>query len=158
MKYILAILILFSNLFADISFKEIRYMSALDVDRKMLGTFKFENDLMIISYTEPEQEVITYYNHKITIQKDDETKEYSFEEYPQAQYLGLILKAIIKDDYISLDEFFSVNKNKKQLDLESKPVIEDIMTSIEVIKSKSSIEKIIMYMTNQDKITIEIVN
>lgn len=158
MKYLLFIFILFSCLFADVSFEETRYMSALDVDRRMSGTLKFEDDLMIVSYTKPEQEVITYYNHKVTIQKDNEIKEYSFEEYPQAQYLGLILKAIIKDDYIALNELFIIKKGKKQLDLESKLVIEDIMTSIEVVKNTSGIEKITMHMANQDKITIEIIN
>ena len=158
MKYLLFILILLTNLFSDISFKETRYMSAFGVDKIMSGTFKFKNELMVISYIKPEKETITYYNDKITIQKDDEINEYTFEEYPDAQYLGLILRAIIKDEYTALEQFFTIKKQNNKLDLESKPVIEDIMTSIEVIKNKVSIEKITMNMTNEDIITIEIVN
>ncbi len=159
MRYLLFISILYSAVFADIHFKETRYMAALDLDRPMLGSLKFQDDNMIITYTKPTLETISYYDDKLTITNDDDTKEYSFEEYPQAQYMGLILKAILQDNYTSLDEFFEIKKENKQVILDAKASLYSTITYIIIDKDdKNNVTKIIINMSNKDHITIEIIN
>jgi len=157
MKYIFTLLFTISTLYADIAFKETRYMAALDIDRDMAGNLNIIDDVMTIKYSQPSGKTITYYNDKVTILESDDTKTYTFEEYPQASYLGLILKAIIKDNYISLEEVFKINIDKNNITLEAKPMIQNNMEQIEIIK-KDKKKTIIISMSNKDKITIETIN
>jgi hypothetical protein len=133
-------------------------MEALDMEREKNGNLLVKDDNLIIKYTKPTVETISYLSDKLTILKDGETKEYSFEEYPKVQYMGLILKAIIKDEYSSLSELFETNIKKQNIELTAKPVIDDIMSSIDIIKVKNNVKKITIYMINKDKITIETIN
>jgi len=143
------------SLFADMNFKETKYMAALDFERSKYGSLHIEDDNLIVNYTKPLKETISYYSDKITILIKDKLDEYTFEEHPKAEYLGLILKAILNDNYEIVDELFDIKRKKQEILLSAKPVIYSYIESIEIIKSKKMIQNIIIYMTNKDKITIE---
>jgi len=145
-------------MFADMNFKETRYMAALDFEKSKYGNLHMDNENLIINYTKPIQETISYYNDKITVLAKDKLDEYSFQEHPNAQYLGLILKAILNNNYATVDELFEIKKEKQEIQLKAKPIIYSYIESINIIKHKKSIKNIIIYMTNKDKITIETIN
>jgi|GEM_PF-5034531 len=159
MKIILLTLLLVSALLSSsINFKEFRYLAALDFEREKQGNLEIKDDYLVLNYSKPSIETISYLSDKLTILKDDTLVEYSFNEYPQAQYMGLILKAIIKDEYESLDELFEIKIEKEFVSMIAKPIIYNTIVSIEVFKNSKDINKIIIYMTNKDKITIETIN
>ena len=159
MKIILSTLLLISCLLSStISFKELRYMDALDFEREKQGTLEIKGELLVLNYSKPSKEIISYLIDKLTILKNDTLVEYTFEEYPKAEYMGLILKAILKDEYEILNEFFEIKKEEKFVSMIAKPVIYNTIVSIEVSKNNNVVSKIIINMTNKDKITIETVN
>ena len=159
MKIILLTLLLISGLLSsNINFKELRYLAALDFEREKQGILEIEGNSLVLNYSKPSIETISYLSDKLTILKDDTLVEYSFNEYPQAQYMGLILKAIIKDEYESLDELFEIKIEKEFISMIAKPIIYNTIVSIEVFKNSKDVNKIIIYMTNKDKITIETIN
>ncbi|MEA1913677.1 MAG: hypothetical protein U9N30_00035 [Campylobacterota bacterium] len=159
MRLLLLYFFLFSTLFAQINFKETRFMAALEIDRQLFGHLKFDDSKMIVTYTKPNQQIITYHNEKITILQDEELKTYTFEQYPQAQYMGLILKAIIQDNYLSLEELFTHKVQDASIELDAKPVISSIMDSIVIYKKDpKSVKRIIIKLTNKDTINIEIID
>lgn len=158
MKFIILSVFLYLGLFANMSFKETKYMAALDFEKSKYGNLHIENSNLIIDYSKPIKETISYFNDKITILINNKLDEYSFVEHPNAQYLGLILKAIINDNYALVDELFDIKKKKEEILLNAKPIIYSYIQSIEIVKSKKLIKNIIIHMTNQDKITIETIN
>ncbi len=160
MKIILSIFLITSILFSNnIKFKETRYLAALDFERDKHGSLYVDNDILTIQYTRPSKENIIYYSDKIVIQKDDnQTNEYSFEKYPQAQYMGLILKAIVSSNYDTISDLFEVKIQENGVILNSKPVSSDVIETITVVKDKNILKSIIIDMTNKDKITIETIN
>lgn len=158
MRFIILLIFLYLSMFADMNFKETRYMAALDFEKSKYGNLHMDNENLIINYTKPIQETISYYNDKITVLAKDKLDEYSFQEHPNAQYLGLILKAILNNNYATVDELFEIKKEKQEIQLKAKPIIYSYIESINIIKHKKSIKNIIIYMTNKDKITIETIN
>ena len=158
MRFIILSIFLYLSMFADMNFKETRYMAALDFEKSKYGNLHMDNENLIINYTKPIQETISYYNDKITVLAKDKLDEYSFQEHPNAQYLGLILKAILNNNYATVDELFEIKKEKQEIQLKAKPIIYSYIESINIIKHKKSIKNIIIYMTNKDKITIETIN
>jgi len=157
-RFIILLIFLYLSMFADMNFKETRYMAALDFEKSKYGNLHIDNENLIINYTKPIQETISYYNDKITVLAKDKLDEYSFQEHPNAQYLGLILKAILNNNYATVDELFEIKKEKQEIQLKAKPIIYSYIESINIIKHKKSIKNIIIYMTNKDKITIETIN
>lgn len=158
MKIFLIIALFSYSLFASIEFKETRYMAALDFDKERHGVLDITDKLLILKYQEPSVETITYSQTKISIKTDDDLKEYTFKEYPQAEYMGLILRTIINENYNSLDNMFEVTKNKDEVILTSLPIISNMVEYIEIKKTNKLKKTIILFMTNSDKITIETYN
>ena len=143
--------------FAQIQFKETRYISAVGIERDLLGTLEIKKDDIIINYIKPADQTILYKNDKVVFIQEDNRKEYTFEEYPQGAFMGLILKSIIEDEYNNLSEIFEIKKEKSNYILTAKASIYNIMTQIEV-ENKDSKKTIIISLANDDKITIETVN
>lgn len=158
MKISVLLMLLFNLLFGNYNFKEIRYIDALEMDRSKYGNMKLENNQLSLEYTKPIKETIIYKEEKLVIEKEETIQEYSFSEYPRLRYMGLILKYIITNDYEYLDDFFDIKITHDLILLEAKPVIYNIVESIEIIKSENKLRKIIMQMTNKDIITIETIN
>jgi len=158
MKIFLIFSLFIYSLFASIEFKETRYMAALDFDKERYGVLDITEETLTLSYKKPSMEIITYSDTKITIQSEDETKEYTFEEYPRAEYMGLILRTIINKNYDSLDNMFKVSKEEDLLLLTSLPIISDMVEYIEVQENINSKRIMTLFMSNKDKITIETSN
>ena len=155
MRIVLIIGLLVYSLFASIEFKETRYMAALDFDKERYGLLDITDELLILKYKKPNIETITYSKEKIIIQNKDNTKEYTFEEYPKAKYMGLILRSIINKNYNLLDNMFKVSKENNSIFLTSLPIISNMVEYIEIKENVKSKRVIILFMTNSDRITIE---
>jgi hypothetical protein len=160
MRLLLTIFSLISISFAAQNFKEIRHMDALNVDRELYGSFEIKPEQMVVAYTKPNIQTITYYNDKICIETNNTKKEYSFDKYPQAQYMGVALKAIFEENYDLLGQFFKIQKqNNTNILLNSKAGISDIIDSIDITKTSNNIiKKIFIHMRNKDTILIETIN
>ncbi len=158
MKIFLFLFIIYNSLLYGQSFKETRYIASLDIEQYKYGKMHIDDTTLTLVYNKPSKETISYYSDKLTITEDEETKEYSFEEYPQIQYMGLILKAIIQNDYTSLDELFTIEIENKNTILNAKPAINDTMEYIKIERDQQKIKRITIHMTNEDTIKIETVN
>lgn len=158
MKIFVLVMFTLNLLFGNHNFKETRYIDALQMDQSKYGIMKLENNQLFFDYTKPIKETIIYKKEKLVIEKEETIEEYYFSEYPRLRYMGLILKYIITDDYQQLDNFFDVKITHHLILLEAKPVIYNIVESIEIIKRDDKLHKIIMNMTNKDIITIETIN
>ena len=156
MKFFFLIIFLNLALFGQVNFKETKHISAVDIDIVKYGTLDIKKDILVINYTKPNKELINYYSNRIEILQDNQTKTYSFKEYPNAQYMGVILRAIKSNEYELLDQLFKIEKKQSNITLIAKPIIYNYINTIEIIKKKEDI--IIINMTNKDKITIETIN
>jgi hypothetical protein len=117
------------------------------------GNLQIKNDILTVIYTKPKNEKIIYFEDRIEINNGDDKKVYSFEKYPKAQFMGLILRAIIEDNYTLVDNLFKVTKTKGIVTLIAKPIVSDYIDNI-TIKHKAQYH-IVLEMINKDKITIE---
>ncbi len=160
MKILFLLLSFLSFCFASQNFKETRHMDALNVDRQLFGNFEITTDKMVVAYSKPNKQTITYYDDKISIQANETTKEYSFDKYPQAQYMGLALKAIFEENYDALEQFFTIKKEKNnRIYLSAKAGISDVIDSITITKkSDKVIKNIFINMRNKDTISIETID
>jgi len=158
MRVFLLVTFTLNLLFGNHDFKETRYIDALQMDQSKYGNMKLENNQLHLIYTNPIKEEIIYEEEKLVIIKDENINEYFFIEYPTLRFMGLILKYIITDNYLQLDNFFDVKITNDLVVLEAKPVIYNIVESIEIVKRDDKLRKIIMNMTNKDIITIETIN
>jgi len=160
MKILVLFFSFISFCFATQNFKETRHMDALNVDRQLFGSFDILPDKMIVSYTKPNKQTITYYPNKISLQANNTTKEYSFDKYPQAQYMGVALRAIFEENYDLLSEFFDIKTEQdNKLYLTSKAGISDMIDSITIQKNSSKkIKNIFINMRNKDTILIETID
>jgi len=146
------------SLFAAIEFKETKYMAALDFEIEKYGSLKMTDDTLTLVYTKPKKETIIYTKNKIIIKDGTNIKEYTFEKYPQAQYMGLILRAIIKEEFHLIESFFKIKKDNEITTLSAKPAVSSYMENIEIIKKENKKRIIVLRMLNDDKVTIETFN
>ena len=156
MKQIFSLIFLTLSLFGEIKFQETKYMAALDVDFKKYGSLSVSKDKLTIKYTKPNNQTINYLEDKIEIISDNNVKIYNFEKYPNTQYMGLILRAIVNDEYELVEQLFDIKHTGKKVMLIAKPVIDSYIVSIKVTKYDKDI--IIINLRNKDKITIETIN
>jgi hypothetical protein len=131
-------------------------MSALGIDFVKYGNLEVKQDFLIIKYTKPKEQTIKYFEDKIEIYQNNNINTYNFDKYPKAQYMGLILRAIVNDNYALVNNLFKVIKKNKNISLLAKPIVSDYILDIQVSKNKK--DTIIINMTNKDKITIETYN
>ena len=153
MKSLISLILICVSLYAQVEFKETKYISALDMDLLKYGNLQINDDILTIVYTKPKNEKIIYFEDRIEISNGDDIKVYNFEKYPKAQFMGLILRAIIEDNYMLVDNLFKVTNKKNIIILTAKPIISDYIDTI-TIKNKLQYN-IVIEMINKDKITIE---
>jgi len=156
MKICVFFIILYSSLFSENLFKETRYISAIDVKQYKYGHINYKNNILTLNYTKPRRETIIYEEDKLLIVSDDKTEEYSFDQYSELDYMGLILKAIVNNNYASVDELFVVSKEDGYNLLNAKPAISDKIKYIKIKRDRDGLKQFIIYMINEDTISIEI--
>ncbi|NOQ31042.1 MAG: hypothetical protein GQ570_07980 [Helicobacteraceae bacterium] len=137
------------------SFKETRYISALDVEQYKSGTIQLNGELLTLTYKKPRYELLNYYNNRLTIESNNKTKELPYKEYPQLRFMSLSLRAILTDNYSSLTNLFDVEQTKNLVTLKAQSTINSLLNFITILTRENSTKVITLYMRNQDKITIE---
>ena len=158
MRLLIFLFILYTCSIGSSDFKETRYIDAIGINQYKYGNMNLENNILTLTYIRPKQETISYKEDKLTIEHNTETKTYTFKEYPDLEYMGIFLKAIINNNYNSLGNLFLIKKKNNTVMLDAKPVINNIIEYIEIKKDKFKLKEINIYMTNKDNITIEIIN
>lgn len=158
MKFLILILIFPMFIFADMPFKETRYIDSIDSTRVLYGALEIKNDVLSLVYTKPNKETIIYDNNKMTIQNNGKIKEYLYTKYPHFEYMKIILTSITEDNYTVLNELFMVKISQNAIFLEAKKKVSKAITSIEILKNRKQIETITINMSNSDKITIETIH
>jgi len=158
-KILFIILSFYMILLSDIKFTETKYLSALDIDMSKYGTMNFKNNILSLKYTKPTQEIITYYEDKLVLENDNsEITEYSYKEYPQIEYFGLLLKSIVSNQYENLENMFTMEIKENKRTLTAKSSVSGTIDYLEVLHKNKKLSSIIFYMTNKDRITIETTN
>ena len=158
MKFLMLILILPMFIYADMSFKETRYIDSIDSTRISYGVLEIKEDVLSLVYMKPNKETIIYDNNKMTIQNNGKIKEYLYTRYPHFEYMKIILKSIAEDNYAVLNNLFIVKISQNAISLEAKKKVNKAINSIEILKNKKQIETITINMSNGDKITIETIH
>lgn len=158
MRIFIFLFTIYCSLMSDENFKESRYIAAIDAEQHKYGKMYLKDDILTLSYSKPTHEKLIYNENKLTVLVDDKINEYNFTDYPQIYYMGLLLKAIIKNDYTSLSELFEIDYKDNNITLGAKPIINDVMKYIKVEKDTAGIQKITIQMINEDTITIETIN
>jgi len=138
-------------------FKESRYIDAFGITQERYGSISIKNDTLTIIYIKPKKESVIYEKEKLVILNEN-NKEYFFEEHPQLEYMGLLLKSIFINDYDTLIPFFELNNTNEITILTPKSFISNTIDLIEIIKKDSKLKKIIFEMRNKDTLTIETIN
>jgi len=156
LKKLFSIVLYSISLFGLINFTETKYISALDMDFKKHGTLTITKQKLSIVYTKPVCETINYLEDKLEVKNQDKSKIYTFKQYPKTQYMGLILRAIVDNEYQLIENLFSITHKNDTTILKAKPIIDNYITNIQVAKNKK--DTIIIQLTNKDRITIETTN
>ena len=158
MRVLLLLITIYCSVFSANKFKETRYVDAFGIEQYRYGTIDIFEDTLILAYTKPKEETLSYESDKLVIKNGLEIKEYKFDQYPKLEFMGLFLKAIMSDNYLSIESLFQIEIKNETITLIGKPVIYNTIEYIEITKKKSIIKKIILKMTNKDIITIETIN
>ena len=160
MKKLILIIIFALNIMANIDFKETNIIAAIpDYEKVQYGSMDFSDDLIILSYTKPNLQTITYDKEKVSINTNEEIKEYYFEQYPKIEFIGLITKALITNSFETLDELFIKTIEQGDTILSAKPILRNVIDYIKIQYTKENKVNIItIYMENEDIRTIEIIH
>ncbi|WP_024954798.1 hypothetical protein [Sulfurospirillum arcachonense] len=136
--FILLLLVLHVN--ANESFKETRYIYAIDKKIEFQGSITFLEKSIDIVYTKPKEEKVTYL-------KEDENL--------QRKTFYMILQAIHSSNEALLNEYFEIKKIQTKEVLTPVGILRDYIREVEYKKEENILEFIKIQMQNDDWILIE---
>jgi hypothetical protein len=142
---------------ASMKFRENRYISALDRNIELKGELSIKNDILSINYTSTNESII-YHKDSVSIDNSMGKRVIPYSENKNIKYIGLFIKNIIKNDYNTISQVFTLKEIKDELKLTPKEAIKHIIESIKISKNGDKIKHIVIYLKNGDKIKIETIN
>lgn len=156
-KIIITLLILVITAYASsYNFLETRYSDALAKSMELNGVITF-NEGLKIAYNNSDR-VLVYEDGELELLEDDESIELDEHEALKiAQYFEIILMLYNGDETKIASEFEIIHLDKKSI-LTPKNELKTYMFKIELTKEKKDLKKIVMYLSNYDKITISILD
>lgn len=153
---LLSLLCLFAN---DAStFKETRYLYALDKNITLEGFITFGEQNIIIEYVKPESKVLTYFEEKLTIQDQNGYKVIDAQSMPSMNYFFMIIKAVHDENSVLLDSFFDAKTKDDETLLIPKGVAAEVLEEVRIIRQEKKLKSLHVKIKNGDRITIEIRN
>ena len=160
MKIIVLCLLSLLSLFANdaSSFKETRYLYALDKNITLEGFITFGEQNIIIEYTKPESKVLTYFEEKLTIQDQNGYQIVDAQSMPSMNYFFLIIKAVHDENSVLLDSFFEAKTEGDETLLSPKGVAAEVLEEVRIIRQEKKLKSLHVKIKNGDRITIEIRN
>ena len=157
-KVFLILFLLLSSLDANsYHFKENRYSYALDKEMHFNGIITFTPTSMSIKY-EKSHQVITLTDGEVSItQKGKSVKLGTVESLQLARYLELLL-LLYQGNEALIETEFSTKVEDETTTLTPKHELSAYLNRIEYTKRREKLRKLTMFLTNQDKIKIRILN
>lgn len=160
MKIIVVCLLSLLSLFANdaSSFKETRYLYALDKNITLEGFITFGEQNIIIEYTKPESKVLTYFEEKLSIQDQNGYKIIDAQSMPSMNYFFMIIKAVHDENKTLLGSFFDATENGDETLLTPKGVAAEVLEEVRISRQEKKLKSLHVKIKNGDRITIEIRN
>lgn len=153
---LLSLLCLFAN---DAStFKETRYLYALDKTIELEGFITFGEQNIIIEYAKPESKVLTYFEEKLTIQDQNGYKVIDTQRMPSMNYFFMIIKAVHDENNVLLNSFFEAKTEGEETLLSPKGVVAEVLEEVRITRQATKLKSLHVKIKNGDRITIEIRN
>jgi len=152
----LSLLWLFAN--DASSFKETRYLYALDKNITLEGFITFGEQNIIIEYTKPESKVLTYFEEKLSIQDQNGYKIIDAQSMPSMNYFFMIIKAVHDENKTLLGSFFDAIENGDETLLTPKGVAAEVLEEVRISRQEKKLRSLHVKIKNGDRITIEIRN
>lgn len=153
---LLSLLYLFAN---DAStFKETRYLYALDKTIELEGFITFGEQNIVIEYVKPESKVLTYFEEKLTIQDQNGYNVIDAQSMPSMNYFFLIIKAVHDENSLLLDSFFEATTKGDETLLSPKGVAAEVLEEVRITRQATKLKSLHVKIKNGDRITIEIKN
>lgn len=156
-KYILILSCLYASLMSkSYDFVEYRYIDALDKSIKLEGKITFKKDYLSVFYPKSKK-FLEYQNDNLIYKENDvEISLNEMQSQKIMQYFEILILLHNDDSYAS--EIFEIQKKDNKIILIPQNEIKDYIQYIELNKEHKELKKIIFFLQNADKITIEIDN
>ncbi|AHJ14167.1 LolA-like protein [Sulfurospirillum multivorans] len=160
MKVIVLCLVFMLSLFANdaSTFKETRYLYALDKNITLEGFITFGEQNIVIEYVKPESKVLTYFEEKLTIQDQNGYKVIDAQSMPSMNYFFLIIKAVHDENSVLLDSFFETTTKGDETLLSPKGVAAEVLEEVRISRQGKKLKSLHVKIKNGDRITIEILD
>ncbi len=161
MKNIIVLVLLLCTFFANASstFKETRYVYALDKNISFEGFITFGEHNIMIEYNKPESKVLTYFEDTLTIQDQSGYTTVNVQSMPSLSYFFMIIKAVHDENALLLDSFFDTTvTNENQTHLAPKGVTAEILESVSIKRRSRELKALHVKIKNGDRISIEIMD
>lgn len=160
MKVIVLYLLFSLGLFANdaSSFREMRYLYALDKNITFEGFITFGEQNIIIEYIKPESKVLTYFEEKLTIQDQNGYHVVDAQSMPSLNYFFMIIKAVHDENSVLLDSFFVATMRGDETLLSPKGVAAEVLEEVRITRQVKKLKSLHVKIKNGDRITIEIRN
>ncbi len=161
MKNIIVLVLLLCTFFANASstFKETRYVYALDKNISFEGFITFGEHNIMIEYNKPESKVLTYFEDTLTIQDQSGYTTVNVQSMPSLSYFFMIIKAVHDENTLLLDSFFDTTvTNENQTHLAPKGVTAEILESVSIKRRSRELKALHVKIKNGDRISIEIMD
>jgi len=153
--FFIALFFTFSN-GTIIYFEEEKYIEVMDNSIRKKGTLEFKDNKIILQYDNSKR-ILIYEDDSLSIQIDDEIQEINLESQIALKMVFLLIESIQKNDFLILQEYFTINKKNKATLLFPNKSLENYIESVEFRKTEI-LEYLTIIMTNGNKTTIREIN
>ena len=153
--FFIALFCTFSN-GTIIYFEEEKYIEVMDNSIRKKGTLEFKDNKIILQYDNSKR-ILIYEDDSLSIQIDDEIQEINLESQIALKMVFLLIESIQKNDFLILQEYFTINKKNKATLLFPNKSLENYIESVEFRKTEI-LEYLTIIMTNGNKTTIREIN
>lgn len=153
-KFLFILMFFINTLLGNtINFKEIKYISVLDMEINKTGQIELEEEYIKLLYPE-EKKSFSFYKDIIIFEKDEVKKELTYEDSPQLKLFYLLIKAIYKNNINSINEYFEIEEQKDFTKLIPNDSLSNYVHQIDLKKEKNYLVFLKLYFTNDDRIEI----
>ena len=142
------------NVFAQtLSFKEERYIYAIDLSTYKKGTIEFQKNKMILSYHHSD-EIMMYSNETLTVSNATSHQVIDLNKNIAIKMFFLLIEAIYLKKEETLGKFFTIKKRNQVVTLLPKDFLKNHIHMIEY-KQNTKLDFLRIEFLNQDRIIIE---
>lgn len=149
---ILTLFILFTLNAKTINFQEEKYIEAIGQTIYKKGKLDFQEDSTMLSYKDSSK-ILIEKNGELFVKDENNLKRIDSSKQLALKIVFLLIKAIQKDDFEILKEFFTVDSKESVWSLFPKESLKEYIQKVEFKKS-NKLDFITVFMNNGDKTII----